>query len=166
MSEDRDQIFFKMVVELLNIRGAMVPHVVVSIVGDGACLFRAISFALYETQSLAREVRNEIVAHVVHHWAEFCILSHDSRGNNYNSPSAYFRDMSQAQTYGGLCELVAAGQMYRRIFEVYYNRDLYARFGYDGNPISRLRFTAAGDLSHGHFDVYLLHGARYPNERY
>ena len=54
-----------MVVEILNINSSMMPHIVVPIIGDGACLFRAISFILYDTQVMAREVREAIVEHVV-----------------------------------------------------------------------------------------------------
>ena len=80
-------------------------------------------------------------------------MSHDSDGNNYASADAYFDDMSRPHTYSGLCELTAAGQLFELVFEVYHNGEFYAKFGNEGNPIERLRFTQ--NLSSGHFDAYL-----------
>lgn len=50
-----------MVVELLNINGTMMPHTIVPIIGDRVCLFRVLSFVLYDTQDKAQEVRKKIV---------------------------------------------------------------------------------------------------------
>lgn len=133
--------------------GAMIPHTVVPIIGDGACLFRAISYILYDTQVMAREVREQIVDYVVDNWESFAIMSHDSNGDNYFSAAEYRIDMSRHFTYGSLCELEAAGQLFPWVFEVYRNGELYMSFGTTGNPVGRLRFTH--DLSRGHFDVYV-----------
>nr|CAD7456671.1 unnamed protein product [Timema tahoe] len=54
------------------------PHTVISMIGNGVCLFRAISCLLYDTQVMAREVREQIVSHVVANWEEFVIMSQDS----------------------------------------------------------------------------------------
>ncbi|CAH1114020.1 unnamed protein product [Psylliodes chrysocephalus] len=142
-----------MQIENLNINGVNIPHRVVPIVADGACLFRALSYVIYGRQNLDRELRKRIVDHVIERWSQFSIMSHDSYGNNYANANAYYADMSQSNTYGGLCELTAAGQLFELIFEVYRNGKLYAKFGNEGNPIRRLRFT--NNLSSGHFDVYL-----------
>ncbi|XP_071575058.1 uncharacterized protein [Temnothorax nylanderi] len=111
----------------------MVPHTIVPIIGDGACLFRALSYLMYNTQLMARDVREIIVSHVVDNWEEFSIMSHDSLGNNYNSSSEYLDEMSKLFTYGGLCELVAAGQLFGFVFEVYRNGELYESFGEEGS---------------------------------
>lgn len=142
-----------MVIEFLNVNGEMVPHTIVPITGDGACLFRALSYLMYDTQLIAREVRELIVRHVVDNWEEFSIMSHDSKGDNYISSAEYLAHMSRPFTYGGLCELVAAGQLFEFVFEVYRNGELYEGFGAEGHPVRRLRFTQ--DLSRGHFDAYL-----------
>nr|CAD7457748.1 unnamed protein product [Timema tahoe] len=110
-----------MTVESLNIDGTMVPHTVIPIIGDGACLFRAISCLLYDTQVMAREVREQIVNHVVANWEEFVIMSHDSNEDNYSSAAEYSIDMSRPFTYGSLCELEAAGQLFSWVFKVYRN---------------------------------------------
>ncbi|VVC43812.1 OTU domain [Cinara cedri] len=135
----------------------MTPHIIIPIIGDGACLFRAMSFVLYDTQDKAQEVREKIVTYVMNHWEDYSIMSHDSDGNNYRSSADYFTDMLQFNTYGGLCELVAAGQLYLVFIEVYLNGELYEKFGSEGNPVKRLRFSSMQNLSNGHFDVYLLY---------
>ena len=142
-----------MEIEILNINGQEVPHNIAIITGDGACLFRSLSYIMYNSQVMAREIREQIVDHVVNNWEEFSIISHNSSGDNYTSSAEYFADMSRLYTYGGLCELVAAGQLFEFVFEVYRNGDLYESFGANGHPVGRLRFTQ--DLSSGHFDVYL-----------
>ena len=143
-----------MVVEILNINGAMVPHTVVPIIGDGAYLFRAISYLLYGTEVMAREVREIIVTHVVERWDEFSILSHDRDGNNFNSPADYLAEMLKSYTYGGLCELVASGQIFPYVFEVYYNGELYEKFGIEENPVCKLRFSTSHDLSNEHLSIF------------
>ncbi|KMQ94253.1 p87 vp80 [Lasius niger] len=142
-----------MQIENLNVNDVMTPHTVVPIVGDGECLFRALSYVMYGNKNLGREVREQIVDHVVENWDEFSIMSHDSDGNNYASADAYFDDMSRPYTYGGLCELTTAGQLFKLAFEVYRNGELYAKFGNKNNPVERLRSTQ--NLSSGHFDAYL-----------
>jgi len=144
-----------MVVELLNINGIMMPHTIIPIIGDGACLFRAISFVLYDTQDKAQEVRKKIVTHVINNWEDYSIMSHDSDGNNYRSSADYFSDMLKFNTYGGICELVAAGQLFLVFIEVFLNGELYEKFGSERNPVKRFRFSSMQNLSNGHFDVYL-----------
>lgn len=144
-----------MVVELLNINGTMMSHTIIPIIGDGACLFRAISFVLYDTQDKAQEVRKKIVTHVINNWEDYSITSHDSDGNNYRSFANYFSDMLKFNTYGGLCELVIAGQLFLVFIEVYLNGELYEKFGSERNPVKRFLFSYMQNLSNGHFDVYL-----------
>ncbi|XP_030379189.1 uncharacterized protein LOC115627605 isoform X2 [Scaptodrosophila lebanonensis] len=146
--------FSYMDMELLNVYGRAIPHYIIPIKGDGSCLFRALSFVMFNTQHMANIVRKEIISHVVTHWAQFAIMSHDHRGNNYLNAAAYWNDMSQPYTYGGLCELMAAGQIYPYTFEVYRNGEIYTRAGDHGFPVRRLRFT--DDLSSGHFDAYVI----------
>ncbi|CAL1684895.1 unnamed protein product [Lasius platythorax] len=77
-------------------------------------------------------------------------MTHDSMGNNYTDYTEYFNDMSRPFTYGGLCELVAAGQQFE-----FFSRSskLYKSFGDQRHPVLRPRFTQ--NLSNGHFDAYL-----------
>jgi len=84
---------------------------------------------MYGTEQMTREVRKLVVSHVTKNWTEFSIMSHDNNVDNYMSSAAeYLADMSQLYTYCGLCELEAAGQLFRYVFEVYRNYQLYVRF--------------------------------------
>ncbi|KAL4105056.1 hypothetical protein QTP88_020331 [Uroleucon formosanum] len=133
----------------------MVSHIIVPITGDGACLFNSHFCLMYGTEQMAREVRKLIVSHVTKNWTEFSIKSHDNNGDNYMSSAEYLADMSQLYIYGGLYELVAAGQLFHYVFEVYRNYQLYEHFVIKGYPVLRMCFTQ--NLSRGHFDVYLPH---------
>lgn len=139
--------------EMLNINGVQTMHTIIPIVGDGACLFRAIAYLLFGNQYLDQDIREDIVDHVVDNWDEFAIQTHNRYGDNYRNADEYYSEMILNNTYGSACELAAAGQLYPYVFEVYRNGDLYASFGTEGNPILRLRFT--DDLSKGHFDAYM-----------
>lgn len=139
--------------EFLNVNGQILRHTVVPMIGDGACLFRSLSYLIYGTQFMAGDMREKIVNYVVDNWEEFSIMSHDGNGDNFTNSAEYHSEMSRPSSYGGLCELVAAGQIFQYVFEVYRNGQLYMRFGIDGNPVKRLRFTQ--DLSRGHFDALL-----------
>jgi len=71
--------------ESLLVNGELEQHTVVPIVGDGACLFRALSFLINGTQDIAMEVRSLIVGHVVNDWTKFSVMSHNS--NDYKQVS-------------------------------------------------------------------------------
>lgn len=148
-----DALFDMTTEEYLNVNGTILRHTVVPMLGDGACLFRSLSYLIHGTQVLAGDIRETIVNHVVAHWEEFSIMSHDGNGDNFTNSTEYFSEMSRPSTYGGLCELIAASQIFQCIFEVYRNGELYMRHGFEGNPVKRLRFTQ--DLSRGHFDALL-----------
>lgn len=89
--------------ENLNINEEIEECTVVPIVGDGACLFRALSYLMYGTQDRAMEVRSEIVRYVVNDWSKFSIMTHVSNGDNYGTPEEYFVNMMKNATYGGFC---------------------------------------------------------------
>lgn len=81
-----------MAADFLNIIGELVP--VVPIVRNEAFLFRLLSYVMYGTQVLARELRKIIVKHMLENWEEFSIMSHDNEGNNYTSTVQYLAHMS------------------------------------------------------------------------
>ena len=131
-------------IEKININGEEEPQIVIPIIGDGACLFNMLSFISYNTQERCQEVCKKIVFYVAENWDQFDWTTYDSYGHC---------EMSQHLTYGGTYELLAAGKIYPYLFEVYYQKNFYAKFGQDSLPIKRLRFT--GNINHGHFEVYL-----------
>jgi hypothetical protein len=108
---------------------------------------------MFGTEASSNNIRKQIVSHVVQNWESFKLMSHDEHGDNYSSAAVYLSKMSKCSTFGGYCELYAAGQIFDYVFEVYRDRCLQFSFGRDGNPIKRLRFS--GNLSSGHFDVYV-----------
>lgn len=130
-----------------------VSHTVIPIEADGACLFRALSYLLFDTQECALKVREQIVSYVETHWEDFGFMTDDGEGNNYTNSTEYRNNMSQPSTCGGVSELKAAGELFQRVFEVYCDGKLYQSFGVEGNPVGRLCFT--GLVSGGHFDVYV-----------
>ena len=127
---------------------------IIPIIGDGACLFLSLDFLIYGTQVKAREVREHLVEHVAANWENFSIMPNNQERDNYNSSIEYLADMSNPFTYGGLCELVAAGQIYPFRFEVGCNAMVhFMSFGIELAPVKKLCFSL--DSSMGHFDVYM-----------
>lgn len=139
--------------EILKINEKQIKHAIFKIIGDGSCLFRALSYLMYGYQRDMMKVRSAIVYHVIANWDKFQIMSNDSLGNNYSSKHKYLIDMSKKTTFGTASELFAAGEIYEYFFEVYQNGELIYSFGNIHNPVKRLRFT--GNLDGGHFDVLL-----------
>jgi hypothetical protein len=140
-------------IEDIFVNGMLTPQIVVSIIGDGTCLFRSISFHLFNTQERCQVIRNTIVSYVSDNWNNFITMSYNSNGDNFFTAGAYVRKMVNPTIYGGYCELVAAGNIFLFLFEIYYNNNLYAKFGVDTLPVKRLRLT--GNINSGYFDVYL-----------
>ncbi|GBP79737.1 OTU domain-containing protein 1 [Eumeta japonica] len=141
-----------MAAELVKIIEKFINLTIESIVGDGVCLFSRLSYLLYGTQERSMDIRKEIVRHVTNNWNEFAVLFHDHHGNNHETKEEYTLNMLQKSIYGGFCELIAAGQIYPFIFELYRNGNMHAKFDTEDQPITELRFSQ--DLSNGHFDTY------------
>lgn len=85
---------------------------ILEMIGDGACLFRSISYHVYGTESRHYDVRREIVEHVVNHFSDFQIYTVDRYGNPYSSQEEYKTAMSSPSEYGANSELRAAGFIY------------------------------------------------------
>lgn len=146
--------------ELIEIDGKMILHELIPIKPDGNCLFGTLSYLMYKTENRSNEIRVLIVDHVISKWDYFQVLSHDKFGNNYTSETAYSNEMSKNGTYGSLCELIAAGEIFDFSFEVFVDKKLYVKCGDVNKEIKRLRFT--GSLSDGHFDAYQYVNPRCP----
>ena len=78
---DEVNVVVKMTVEAIN--EVLIPHNVIPIIGDRTCLFRSLSYLVFDTQVLCREIRETVVTYVVEHWEEFSISSQDANGDNY-----------------------------------------------------------------------------------
>lgn len=57
-------------------------------------------------------------------------MSYNSNGDNSLSENCA-REMVNSTVYGNYCKLVAAGNIFPFLFEMYYNNDLFAKFGVD-----------------------------------
>jgi len=79
--------------ESLLVNGELEQHTVIPIVGDGARLFRALSFLIHGTQDNAMEVRSLIVGHVVNDWTKFSVMFHNRNGDNYPTANEYYANM-------------------------------------------------------------------------
>jgi len=139
--------------DCLSIDGEMKPHSVIPITGDGACLFRSISYVLNGTQEFFGNIRQEIVRHIVLNWDDLSSLTSNSKGDIFESAAEYERVMLKPHTYGAAAEISAAATLYQIRIEVFANGKLMALFGRDEYPIKRLRFS--GNMSNGHYDVYM-----------
>nr|AJO25051.1 beta-N-acetylhexosaminidase [Nilaparvata lugens] len=141
-------------VEIIEINGLPVPHRVHSIPGDGACLFSALSYAMYGCISHSRRVRAEIVTHASTNWERLHIYSMNQECQSYQSLEEYISTMSMPYTYGTSFELEVAKDIYPFQFEVYINCILNTGNTYGNAPnVRRLKFM--GELTQGHFDVYV-----------
>jgi hypothetical protein len=140
-------------IEDIFVNGMLTSQIFVPIIGDGSCLIRSNSFHLFNTQEICQEIRNTIVSYVSDNWNNFIIMSYNSNGDNFSTAEAYFREMVNPTVYGSYCELVEAGNIFQFSFQIYYNNNLYAKFGVDTFPVKRLHLT--GNINSGHFDVYL-----------
>jgi len=80
-------------------------------------------------------------------------MSHNRNGDNYSTANEYYIDKIKNETYGRLCELIAAGCIFQFNFKVYQNGILYTESRCNDCPIKLLRFRQ--DLSGWNFDAYL-----------
>ena len=78
-----------MTFELLKTEESMAHHIIVSIIGDGACLFRAIFYLSYVTHVTAREVLEQIVSNIVTSGEEFAVISRDINEVSYYVAAEY-----------------------------------------------------------------------------
>ena len=106
---------------LLCINGEYVIHRIFSGIGDGACVFRSLSFVMHGTNMISREVRELIVSHVEENWARFAIMTHDRKVDYYYTTADYYSETGIHTTYGSSCEFAAVGKLLNFIFDVYLN---------------------------------------------
>lgn len=142
--------------EYLKIDNDSVPHNIIYVKPDGACLFRTLSVLMYGTSLYHPKIRLYIASYVYQQWEEFKFYTSDEEGNNYASKKDYISEMLKKTTFGTYSEIMAAGRLYNYKFEVFRNGQLFTSSGLETDPVRRLRFT--GKLSGGHFDAYKVCG--------
>ena len=122
---------------------------VIQIIGDGNCLFRAISYCVYnKEQKFFRIVRKTVVDHIVREWSKFCdyIVGQDS-------PEVYKEYMNTNGQNGTCVEIQAATEVYNITIQVYVgNTNNVYTIGLPNNEmIFKLLYT--GDGNEGHYEV-------------
>ena len=124
---------------------------IVKILGDGSCLFRALSYLLFGNEERHLQIRVEIVEYIMGRWEEYQMRTCDVVGNPYTTCHDYEQAMTRRETYGSACEIQAASEIFLGYcFEIYMERKHVYSFG-SGIP-KRLRFS--GNLQRGHYDAY------------
>lgn len=139
--------------EDLIVKGMPTKHKVIFMPDDGSCLFHSIGYAMYMKTNIqqANEIRSQIVENVFKNWEEFQVWTCDENGETYKSSKEYKTKMLYPITYGSLCELKVAAEIFSTTFEVYLNGNLQASFENGGTNVHRLQFT--GNILSGHYNV-------------
>ena len=113
------------------------PSKVTKIKGDGACLFRALSFAIFRTEDCHKAVRAEILKHMETIWdsndrvrLHAAMVFQDKTGLQKNIPPRLVRLTAQeyiectrmdvSSIWGGSTELEVAGDWLKTPIKVFY----------------------------------------------
>lgn len=127
---------------------------VISIYGDGNCLFRSISYCVYNNQERHREIRLNVVNRVVSEWNRYknFIIGDTSYSLTIMSSSDYQRLMSRDGQYGGHVEIHCASELYNDYtFKVHVNMSNRTIDYGRGRVIKHLLFSGCFDA--GHYSV-------------
>lgn len=113
-------------------------------VGDGNCLFRALSDQLYGSPSKHHELRQQICDHIALHKFRYEPFVEDDRGLD-----DHLRAMRENATYGGHMELSAFANMTKRNVKVIQPGLVYV-IEYDGSSSSATNEVTPSDSSSAH----------------
>lgn len=92
-------------------------------IGDGSCLFRAVSLYLYGNQDHHEQLRQDSIKYIEENWSE--LKNHILLDNNKNpNKRNYCRQMRKTSTYGTSIEILALSEIYQINFHVYSIRNI------------------------------------------
>ncbi|OWR43712.1 VP80 protein [Danaus plexippus plexippus] len=130
------------------------PRRLVSIRGDGNCLFRSVSYSLYGTQERHREIRIRVVERVVNNWQRYkdFIIGDRSYGLSIRDPSDYRSLMSRDGEYAGHVELHCVSELHPD-FTFSVHRDGCSKTIEYGNGRTVKHLLFSGYLDAGHYSV-------------
>ncbi|GFX76570.1 hypothetical protein TNCV_3162881 [Trichonephila clavipes] len=116
---------------------------------------------------MAIQIRKDIVCHVCNEWKSFKCLTQGPSGAPYCTKRWYNTEISKPYTYGSICEIMVAGEIFPYKFQVYQDGNLIAVFGDALQGIRRLWFT--GNFNEGRFDALVpldeaIHGYNYKSD--
>ena len=132
------------------------------VVGDGNCLFRAVSLYLFGTEDEHMTVRHDAVSYVRRNWKdlhEHLVITDP----NLKDQRSYCYYMRQEKTYGTSVEILALSEVHELNFNLYTERvrPLDKRYSTDMMPTiinknrqkNNINLLLTGDLEEGHFDL-------------
>ncbi|CAH2210063.1 jg16785 [Pararge aegeria aegeria] len=126
----------------------------ISIRGDGNCLFRSVSYCLFGTQERHREIRLRVVDRVVNNWQRYkdFIIGDRSYGLAIRDASDYRNLMSRDGEYAGHVELHCVSELYPDVtFTVHRDGCSKTIIYGQGSTMKHLLFS--GYLDAGHYSV-------------
>ncbi|KAG2459302.1 VPS16 protein, partial [Polypterus senegalus] len=89
-----------MSIEVITIDQRTVTYRVVSMPGDGTCLFHSLCYILHGHIRLTLDIRRNIVSYVLNDWDRFKVWTDDGTGDNYTTQEHYKSEMLKPFTYG------------------------------------------------------------------
>ncbi|KAG2470211.1 HYDIN protein, partial [Polypterus senegalus] len=114
-----------MSIEVITIEQRTVTYRVVSMPGDGTCLFHSLCYILHGHIRLTLDIRWNIVSYVLNDWDRFKVWTDDGTGDNYTTQEHYKSEMLKPFTYESACELMAAAELFGCRFQVYRNGQIF-----------------------------------------
>ena len=85
-----------------------------NVVGDGRCMFRALSWLQFGTEDMHQYLSNAIVDEVMQHWSRYQDLFITVHGENLASPKAYEAYMRNTRSFGTLVEALGFVHVFNR----------------------------------------------------
>lgn len=128
----------------------------ISIQGDGNCLFRSVSYCLFRTQRWHREIRLKVVDRIVKDWELYkhFIIGDNSYGVAVRDATDYYNIMSVDGRYGGHVELHCVSQIYPKYTFIVHMDDNSNTLVY-GQGRKKKQLLFSGNLGSGHYSVLL-----------
>ncbi|KAL1453548.1 hypothetical protein WDU94_009880 [Cyamophila willieti] len=126
------------------------------ILGDGNCLFRAISLRLFGTEEQHLIVRQQTVNYVEKEWHEFGSFIPVPPGSNSSTvASAYCASMRRPSTYGTEIELMAIAKSYNVSISVYRSETAGKSSYSDDRTYTKQQIDLlySGPLDRGHYEL-------------
>ncbi|KAG2469315.1 VPS52 protein, partial [Polypterus senegalus] len=96
-----------MFIEVITIDQRTVTYRVVSMPGDGTCLFHSLCYILHGHIKLTLDIRRNIVSYVLNDWDRFKVWTDDGTGDNYTAQEHYKSEMLKPFTYGSAFHIQA-----------------------------------------------------------
>ncbi|UJZ89004.1 vp80 [Erannis ankeraria nucleopolyhedrovirus] len=138
--------------ERIEVDGVSVPFKCRRIIGDGACVFRSLSYILYGTEDNHFMVRKNVVDFIVNNWSEYQPFLTASEGGA--DPVNYQSHMLRPNSFASSVEIEAAAKLYNIHINMYKEGKLIYSVGEEQNIKKYFKFS--GNLGSGHVDVYEL----------